>query len=361
MNWRRVWTVFRKDTLDAIRNARVLVAIITPIGIGLLYGAVVEDEPERLGVTIALHAEAASELPAVLQSLAGEGIRLDLKTVAREVDLRTLIEQGDVDAGLQIPAGFDAAVRQGDAPPLSVLLPASPTFGSTFLAASLDEALRRLSGRAPPAVLRIEQVEKRNKDLVVDQLGPRRYLVLNAVIMLIGMITVLVLPIILTEETEQGTLDALTMVASQTEVVAAKALVGVLYTALAVSIMLPLTGVRPEEPAMFAAAVAALSVTLVAFGLLLGGLFRSTTQLNTWSGLFLVPLILPPFLAGAPLPAAVSVLVQVVPTTHGFRIAANALIGQAIFQNTWASFLALAAWAVVVYALVVWRIARREI
>jgi hypothetical protein len=118
-------------------------------------------------------------------------------------------------------------------------------------------------------------------------------LMLVPVSLLIIMIAIFVVPIMLAEESEKKTLDVLVMISSYWEVVTAKAGVGIIYVSVSLALMLRLTGIAPENAALFVLAIALLSVTLIIFGLLLGGIFRNTNQLNTWSGAFLFPLIYP--------------------------------------------------------------------
>jgi hypothetical protein len=63
--------------------------------------------------------------------------------------------------------------------------------------------------------------------------------VLGTLIMLIAMIAIYVLPILLTEEFEKKTADALLMVGTQSDVVAAKVIVGLTYLAVSVPLWRP--------------------------------------------------------------------------------------------------------------------------
>src|SRR5699024_242115 len=115
-----------------------------------------------------------------------------------------------------------------------------------------------------------------------DDLGLQRYFVLAALMMLIAMIAMLAVPIILAEEAEKKTLEALTLIASYIDVVAAKALVGITYIVAGTGLLLALTQIWPEDPVLFFSGILLLGIALVGLGLLLGGLFKSANQLNTW-------------------------------------------------------------------------------
>jgi ABC-2 type transport system permease protein len=110
----------------------------------------------------------------------------------------------------------------------------------------------------------------------------------------------------------------------------------------------------------FAATVAALSVTLIGFGLLLGSIFKNANQLNTWSGFLLIPVIAPVFLVGIPVPDFVEWLLRLIPTSAGMQLAINAATGRQIFANPWFLYAVLALWAAVAYLLLAWQLNRRQ-
>jgi ABC-2 type transport system permease protein len=43
----RVWTILRKDLLDAIRDGRVLAIVIVPLALGVLYSVIYPDQEPR--------------------------------------------------------------------------------------------------------------------------------------------------------------------------------------------------------------------------------------------------------------------------------------------------------------------------
>jgi ABC-2 type transport system permease protein len=355
----RILTIFRKDFGDALRDSRVLLALVVPLGIGLLYNVIIQDEEVVPKATVAYVTTGQTQLLDQVRVLAGDTVRLRLRPVADTNAVRQLVEDEDADIGLVIPAGFDAAVARGAAPEIVVVLPPSPTFSGDYIAALLDPALRQMAGQAPPASVRADVLPPGAGENIMERVGARRYLVLGAILMLIAMIGMFAVPMVLADESEKKTLDALVLIASDVEVVAAKALFGLSYIAIGVPLLLVITGLRPDDPALFALGVVALGVLLTGIGLLLGGLL-SATQLNTWGGLLLVPIILPMFVIGMPAPGWLDTVLALIPTTHAARLAVNGLSGEALFARVWLSAVVLAVWCAAAYALVLWRLARRE-
>ncbi len=361
MNLRRIGAIFHKDLQDAVRDARVLVAILVPLGVGVLYSFMFQNTPTLPTVTLAYVAPDATQLPPRLTAMAGSSARVSIVRVASEPEITQRIASKQADVGLVIPSGFDAAVSRGEAPHLTVLRTNSPSTGGAIMLATLDAALRQMAGQQPPVALHMVTVPAAQAgfEAVFSQLGLRAYFTLASVLMLVGMIAMLAVPIVLGEEREKKTLDALAMVASYREVIAAKALLGMTYILVAVPLLLVVTRIVPAGMPTFIATTVLLSVGLIGFGLLLGSLLTGN-QMNTWGGVFLVPILLPPFLVGVPLPGMVQALFAALPSTQAMRLLVNSMASQPIYPQAWLSYLVILAWGAVAYVLVVWRLSRRE-
>ena len=360
MHLRKVLVIFQKDLLDAIRDARVLMAILAPLGIGILYNFMFNDQPVRPEATVAYTA-VQTALPEQLQATIGQTLRLTFITADNQDALRTLLEEKKADVGLVIPEGFDAAVASGQAPPLGIILPPSSTFGGDYVAAALEPALRQIAGQGPIATIQTERLTATSltSASMLDRIGLRRYFVMVALVMLVVMIAMLALPVILVEETEKKTLDALALITSYADVVAGKTLVGAAYIAVSTVLLLSVTRLNPADPLLFIGALLVFSVTLVGFGLLLASLFHNANQLNTWGGLILVPVIAPAFIVGLDAPRVVNLILWLIPSSQATRLIINAVSGQAIFPHAWLSLLVVLAWGAVAYSLLLWRLSHR--
>ncbi|HEY5388495.1 MAG TPA: ABC transporter permease [Thermoleophilia bacterium] len=361
MNPARVNAIYRKDLRDALRDSRLIVAILMPLLIGLLYSFMFKDDTKptaKLGVV----ASASTQLPAALQMATTAAMQLKVQVFAHQATLTRQVRDEKVDVGLVVPAGFDSALKNGASPKLIVILPASPSFGGDYVAAMLDRVTQSLAGQAPAATIARVMLPAKagSADSAFSALGARKIFVLVAVILMLAMIAVYALPAVLTEETEKRTIEALTLIASDTEVIVAKALFGLTYCVISVPLMLAITRVIPENVALFVVDIVLTSVTLVGLGLLLGGLMKTQTQLNTWSTFALIPMIVPAVIVGLPVPGWVETLVSVIPTAQTMRLGVNALAGRPLFGAEWLSVAIILAWAVVGYGLVWWRLSRRE-
>lgn len=361
MNLSRITAIYRKDLRDALRDSRIIIAVLMPLLIGLLYSFMFKDDTKptaKLGVV----ASASTQLPAALQTATKAALQLKVQSFADQAALTRQVRDKKVDVGLVVPAGFDSALKSGASPKLTVILPASPSFGGDYVAAVLDRVTQSLAGQVPAATIALVTLPATagTADSALAALGARKMFVLVAVILMLAMIAVYALPAVLTEETEKRTVEALTLIASDAEVIVAKSLFGLTYCVISVPLMLAITRVVPESLALFVSAIVLTSVTLVGLGLLLGGLMRTQTQLNTWSTVALMPLIVPAIVVGLPVPGRVEAVVSAIPTAQTMRLGVNALAGRQLFGAEWLSWAIILGWAVAAYGLVWWRLSRQE-
>lgn len=352
--------IFRKDVVDAVRDSRVLVSLLTPIILAILYNSIFPEE-RLVEAKIAFAGPENSALVRTLEERAGQTVSLKLRHVDSDTEARHLVVTQDVDAAFVLPADVDDAIRQGRRPTITLIQPTAGGSTANFVSASLEAGIRALSGQPPIATVAVERVQAGSTEAgILGEVGARRYFVLATVVMMLGMIAVLAVPIILTEEAEKKTLDAVLLVANYREVILGKALVGVAYSAVSVAIMLGLTRLRPLDIPTFVLGTGLLAVSLIGLGLLLGGLFKTASQVYTWSSVLLLPIIGPAFVAGLPVPDALDLALRAFPTFQGMRVMTNGLAGKALFRDIWISYAVLVAWVGVAYGALAWRLARRE-
>jgi ABC-type multidrug transport system permease subunit len=174
-------------------------------------------------------------------------------------------------------------------------------------------------------------------------------------------VALMVVPTQTAEELETGTFDALRLAATAREILAAKALAGYVYGAAGAGLTVALTGLEISEPLLFCGAAAALIVTLVGFGLLLGLLLPSTSAINTYAGFLIVPLV---FLAGAVFTfdsGIAGAILDVLPVSQAFKLLADGVSPQQPFGGGPLAWLVVAAWALAGYGILARIAARREL
>lgn len=356
---RRIYAILRKDLYDATRQGRIAVILLTPLLLAVFYNVSFRDE-RRAELKVSYVGAGNAVLMERVQAQVSSVIDMKLETRADGDAARSAVATRSADIAFVMPDRTSERVRAGDTPTISVLAESGST--SRQLATNaLLAILREEAGQRPPAVVLNTAVERPGSDpLLMAQLGPRIYFVLASLIMVVGMIASIVVPMVLAEESEKRTLDALLMASSYVDVLIAKALVGLTFIALSTAVILGLTRLPVRDMVTFVIGIGSISVALVGLGLLLGAVFRSAQQVSTWSSLFLLPIMGPAFAVGVPVPAPAEVALKVLPSSQAMRLIANAFGERPVFADAWVSVLVVVAWGALAYGLLAWRLARRE-
>jgi ABC-2 type transport system permease protein len=357
---KRIKTILLKDLKDVIRDSRILVAILTPLLIGVLYNFTFQDDTTPTA-TIAVAGD-DSELPSQLQRAAGAAVNIHIQNEPDEAAVRSVvIDQQDADIGLVIPAGFDEAIKAGQSPELTVILPADPSLAGSLIAGLIDPVLRSEAGQAPPAQIQVVSAEPNPADQdLIDVVGLRSWAVVGSLALSVVMTAMFAVPMVLAEESEKKTLDALVMIASYAEVIIAKALLGIVLVAVTATILLEITNLDVVKPALMLLGMLAMAAALIGAGLLMAGLFKSTAQINTWSGLIVLPFIFPAFVVGLPVPDWVDKLATAFPTGAGTKVLLNSISEITLFPDNPLYFAIMLGWGVLFYGLLLLRLNRRQ-
>jgi hypothetical protein len=194
----------------------------------------------------------------------------------------------------------------------------------------------------------------------IDIVGREAVSALFAIIILATLVAMMVVPIQTAEELETGTFGALRLAASAPEILAAKALAGLLYGSAGVALIVAVTGMEMHDPLLFAAAALGLLVSLVGFGLLLGLLAPSSNAINTYGAFLVAPV------AGAAVavfvldPGVVRTILDGLPFTQAAKLLGNG-VAPGAFHTGAVAWLVIGAWALAGYGALVRVASRREL
>ncbi len=360
MKWRTVWAIAWKDLVDALRNARLLLLVIMPIGFSVLYGYLFRDTPTSAEIVI------YSPQPSALVTRLGEMEGVSLFVVDSPQAVAAKLAEENAALGVVLPTGFDEALRSGERPQVELL------YGENADAVRATQRLLLLtvddlSGRPPAVRLRTpspppDQGEKAGRGMdFLAGLDLQGYFVVLWVVMGLVMTGAMLVPTLVVEEKEKGTLDALLVTpAGYSEVVTGKVIVGMVYALIGSLIILALNGGFTGDVAVSLAAIVLGSLALTLIGLLLGGLVDNLSTLNTWSSFIMLPLLLPILLAAIPLGRLgfVAEAVKLIPTYHLVRGLSLALTGRG--GEAWGNLAALAGVTALLFGAVLWSLRRQE-
>ena len=152
VNWSRIRTIYRKDMRDALRDSRVLTALLLPLALGLLYSFMFSDENIKTQkAKVGVVSDGPTQLTNVISQQTGRGLRLTFVRMPSAAALRAAGAAEEGRCRTRDPARLRRRRRAGASPLLTVVLPSSPSFDSDYVDAVLDRSVQSLAGRAPPA------------------------------------------------------------------------------------------------------------------------------------------------------------------------------------------------------------------
>ena len=272
MSLRRSWYVFGRELKLSPRSPLVFFAIAMPFLITFLissvFGSLFDVNP-KLGIVD----EGDSAMTVAAQQLDG----VDTTVVADASTLRTRVESHDFDAGLMLPAGFDAAVRAGENPDLQFYV-SGESLASTraIIAVTTIDLVRGVAGDEPPVDVVVTPVGAEDYVPISDRLLPT--MVIYAV-----MIAALFLPAAsLVDEREKRTLDAVLVTPTTiTDVLVGKGTFAVILATVMGVVTLALNNAFAGQPGTMTLILFIGSMMLMLMGLILGLWAKDITTLYT--------------------------------------------------------------------------------
>lgn len=333
--WRRVWAMLLKEFVQ-LRRDRVSFAMIVMIPILqlLLFGYAINTTPRNLPTAVLLQ-ETSDVGRTILAALERTGYFKITHRLSSTEEFDKVLASGKVLFALEIPAGFERALRRGDKPALLVAADATDPVASGTALASLGP---------------IVELALRNERMLPDQTQPlfeirahARYnptasSSLNIVPGLVGMILTMTMlmftALSVTREIERGTMETLlSMPISPFEIMIGKIapyiMVGFTQAALIIGFGALLFGV-PILGSLFLLAL--LSTLFIATNLSIGYTFSTVAQNQLqaiqMTFMFFLPNIL---LSGfmfpfAGMPTWAQWVGEALPLTHYLRIVRSIML-----------------------------------
>jgi ABC-2 type transport system permease protein len=271
MTLARTFKVLRKDLQLGPRSPIFLWVLLLPLLITLIlqvtFGDLFDPQP-RLGIVD----QDASTVTTAVEDM--EGIELSLLDDVEE--MKTMVEGNDLDAGLFLPAGFDADVRSGVRPRLEFYVGGeSLASNRIILAVTTIDLVRAVEGRAPPV------------EVDVVSFGEEVLSISTRLVPFITMYALLVAAVFLpsfslADEREKRTLEALVVTPVKlSEVVVAKGILG-FGLAIAMSfVTLWLNGALTGQPLALTVVLLVAGLLLVEIGLIFGTASKDITGVFT--------------------------------------------------------------------------------
>lgn len=301
----RVLTILGRELRLGPRSPVVLLAVAMPLlmtfVVASIFGTLLQAEP-RFGLYSpepTAMAEAAEQTPGI------RAVGYDT-----EADLRTDVADHELDAGLILPAGFDAAVASGQQVRVTYLVSGeSLASDRAVLLAGVTAMVRQVAG--PEEAVQVTVVTVGAEDFV--PIGDR---VIPLLVVYAVVVAALFVPAAsILDERTRGTLNAVLVTpASIGEVLLAKALFAGVLSILMGVVTLVINQAFSGEVAGIVLALALGTAMLVQLGLVLGLWVKDMNTLYTWIKAGGILIVLPGLLALFPtLPEWIS---KVAPTYY---------------------------------------------
>lgn len=365
--WKRSYAMLVKEFIQ-LRRDRVSFAMIVmlPEMQLMLFGYAINTTPRNLPSAVLLQ-EDSDLARSILKALENTAYFRFLYEVHDVDDFDNLLKSGKVLFGVEIPRGFERAVRRGDRPALLVAADATDPVAASSAIGSLGMVVQTALkhdlyiGDPPEMPFEIRAHARYN---------PAAASSLNIVPGLVGTILTMTMLIFtalsVTREVERGTMESLlSMPIKPVEVMFGKivpyVLVGFLQAFLIIGIGVGLFGVPLLGNLFLLALLSTLFITTnLSIGYTISTLVQNQLQAMQMSMMFFLPSIL---LSGfmfpfAGMPAWAQYLGEGLPLTHYLRIVRAIMLKGATMQNLRFDTLALAALMLLAMTIAVTRFRR---
>lgn len=293
MNFSVVSAITRKDVVDAIRHRYLLTALVTPLLVALLFRVMLPGDNGRTVLNVVVYDAGNSALLAELRNTPRMGV-----VEASSADaIAGVVKKSNAIGGLAVPANFDADIASGKQPQLTVYVNNEKTvFEQAAFRRILDQMVRAAAKQPEPANLVWVDVGETAEDTLKGGTSLNQMLLPLLLILTFGMTGALVVPLLIVEEKEKRTLDfLLSSPATLNEIIAGKALTGVVYTLLIAGLLVGINRQLIHDWPLTLSTMVLGLLFVVGVGLVIGSVLNNTMQVNTWASFVLIVLLAPSF------------------------------------------------------------------
>ena len=365
MHVRNILAIARKDALDILLNKTTLSLLLTPIILAVLF-AVVTNLFGSHKTAILVYNPGNS---AVVQVVAGAFSNSQITTVNSPADVAAAFgpngshKSSTYAVGLAIPTGFDASLRQGDHPQMSLYVNGDDVDiqQRQLLLSAVTDYARTIANPLPPADITTATINPPTPTNVGLDLGTLYVTMSVLVSFLIG---TSLLPGLLVEEKEKKTLRMLMVSpASFGDVVIGKLLVGLGYQLiLSLVVMVIQGGFIGQVPLVLFFLLLGACFSL-ALGLLFGSIFQTSGAVGAVAGMVSIMYIIPGIFVGPLFQAfqgniAVQ-LVRILPSYYMADGIYNALTNKTVFSDALLDIIVILGCTVILLGLSVWTLRRQ--
>ncbi len=348
-----VWAIASKDILDSLRN-KLVISLILVLGLMLSFPKALSWILESPRTSVPVYDLGDSRLAAALDDSSQFELRKASSTQELEELLLNTLEP---ELGLVIPADFDQVLENGGLPELDGYVAWENRGKASGLKSELEREFAELLGQPVRINVAGNLVYPPPDSALLSSIAT-----ITAVTLILVMGLQLV-PLLLFEEKQTRTLDALLVSpASIAQVVVGKALAGLFYVLVAAGVVLAVnwTAVVHWEVALLF--VIGSGLFAVAAGLVLGSFFDSPQETTGWVAALIVLFVGAMFVDAMELQSSpfVQAMIPWAPSVALVDVLRFSFLQSAPWGEVWANLGRVTGVSLLLYAVVVWRVRRSD-
>ncbi len=217
-NWRRVWTIARKEWLHLRRDPQSIgLIILLPLITLVLYGYAINFDLKHIPMGI-LDRDRTQRSRALRDAFLGNEYFRFVGDVSSEADIEPLFRQGVVRAVIVIPRGFDADVSAARTAELQAIYDGSDGTTAGIAVAYADAQIAAFAAqqgatavlrRAPKAIRATPAISIIPRILYNPELNSANYIVPGLLVLILAITSALLTSTCVVREREIGTLEGL--------------------------------------------------------------------------------------------------------------------------------------------------------
>ncbi len=204
----RVWEMVRKEFMQVRRDPRLWrIILIAPIIQLIIFGYAVSTDVRRIGTFVVDHDQSRASRDLV-EALTSTGYFRVVGRSSRPADLVAALDRADAVAGIEIPAGFASALRDGTGAQVQLLLDGTNSNIANVARGYAERIVQNYSARLitvpPPTGIDLRERAWYNPDL-----ASRNYNVPGVIGLIVLLVCQLLTSLAVVREREIGTLEQL--------------------------------------------------------------------------------------------------------------------------------------------------------
>ena len=361
MNWKRqatkgvriITAIALKDILDAFKSRTIITMILAVLMLLLLSQAMPLLSKIRNIPQVVVFDEGESKL---FEEFQGND-ELIIHRLRSAAEMEEAVAEGSgAGLGIIIPAGFDKSVGGGSPVKLEGY---EASWANPSDVESAHKTFEEQFSVAVGGPLRVEIQNAIHPGLTADG---QPFTVALTMVIATMLVTIIVVPHLVIEEKENKTMDLLLVSpATNNDIVLGKALAGLVYGLTAAAVVLLVHPRMVESWGLVVLAIFLGALFAVALGLLLGMIFDNLQNLNLWTGLLFLVLIMPLILvnfSNPKWPEVIKVLFTWLPTVAMSQIVLASFSDHVDLGLLWPNLIVLSAFAMLLFGLIIFQIRR---